>query len=126
MKAGEYAISKELNVALWEEFMNNSKKKTLQEMYGGDFAIINEELHSQFDEFKKNVVPANRRMVPVMELLEDYWCKVKCAVCMNTVHLYGKLYVKMTAAELDDFCKWIYDTREYGKFFCVRFMNWYA
>ena len=32
---------------------------------------------------------------------------------MNTVHLYGKLYVKKTAAELDDFCKWMYDTREY-------------
>ena len=126
MKAGEYAISKDLNVALWEEFMNNSKKKTLQEIYGGDFVIINEELHSQFDEFKKNMVPANHSMVPVMELLEYYWCKVKCAVCMNTVHLYGKLYVKMTAAELDDFCKWIYDTREHGKFFCVRFMNWYS
>ena len=113
MKAGEYAISKDLNVALWEEFMKNSKKKTLQEIYGGDFVIINEELHGQFDEFKKNIVPANHTCstVPVVELLEYYWCKVKCAVCMNTVHLYGKLYVKMTAAELDDFCKWIYDTR---------------
>ena len=59
MKAGEYAISKDLNVALWEEFMKNSKKKTLQEIYGGDFVIINEELHGQFDEFKKNIVPAN-------------------------------------------------------------------
>ena len=69
MKAGEYAISKDLNVALWEEFMNNSKKKTLQEIYGGDFILINEELHSQFDEFKKNVVPANQSMDGVIEVL---------------------------------------------------------
>ena len=48
--------------------MNNSKKKTLQEIYEGDFVIINEELHSQFDEFKKNVIPASHSMVPVMEL----------------------------------------------------------
>ena len=88
MKAGEYAISKDLNVALWEEFMKNSKKKTLQEIYGGDFVIINEELHGQFDEFKKNIVPANHTCstVPVVELLEYYWCKVKCAVC--SVHEY--------------------------------------
>ena len=72
-----------------EEFMNNSKKKTLQDIYVGDFVIINE-LHSQFDEFKKNVVPANHSMVPVVELLEYYWCNIKCTVCMNTVHLYGK------------------------------------
>eukprot|EP00731_Ephydatia_muelleri_P002542 Em0001g2542a len=33
---------------------------------------------------------------------------------MNTVHLYGKSYVKMTAVELDDFCKGILDMRKEG------------
>ena len=97
MKADEFAISKDLNVALWEDFLHYNKKVTLKEIYGGDFLIINEELHSQFDEFKCNAVPANHSMVPVMEILEYYWCKVRCEVNMNTVHLYGKSYVKMTA-----------------------------
>ncbi|KAL5499988.1 hypothetical protein EMCRGX_G011472 [Ephydatia muelleri] len=114
MKADEFAISKDLNVALWEDFLHYNKKVTLKEIYGGDFLIINEELHSQFDEFKCNAVPANHSMVPVMEILEYYWCKVRCEVSMNTVHLYGKSYVKMTAVELDDFCKWILDMREEG------------
>ena len=74
--------------------MHYNKKATLKEIYG-DFVIINDELHSQFDEFKCNAVPANHSMVPVMEY---YWCKVKCEVSMNNVHLYGKLYVKMTAS----------------------------
>eukprot|EP00731_Ephydatia_muelleri_P000953 Em0001g953a len=114
MKADEFAISKDLNVALWEDFLHYNKKVTLKEIYGGDFLIINEELHSQFDEFKCNAVPANHSMVPVMEILEYYWCKVRCEVSMNTVHLYEKSYVKMTAVELDDFCKWILDMREEG------------
>ena len=115
MKADEFAVSKDLNVALWEDFLHYNKKETLKEIYGGDYVIINEELHSQFDEFKCNAVPANHRMVPVMEILEYYWCKVRCEVSMNTVHLYGKSYVKMTAVELDDFCKCILDMRKEGQ-----------
>ena len=122
MKADEFAISKDLNVALWEDFLHYNKKVTLKEIYGGDFLIINEELHSQFDEFKCNAVPANHSMVPVMEILEYYWCKVRCEVSMNTVHLYGKSYVKMTAVELDDFCKWILDMKE-GQHLLV--LNWH-
>ncbi|KAL5515870.1 hypothetical protein EMCRGX_G001111 [Ephydatia muelleri] len=45
MKADEFAISKDLNVALWEDFLHYNKKVTLKEIYGGDFLIINEELH---------------------------------------------------------------------------------
>ena len=36
--------------------------------------IVNEEIHSHSDELKQNVVSANHSMVPVLELLEYYWC----------------------------------------------------
>ena len=42
---------------------------------------------------------------------------------MNIVHLYRKLYAKITAAKLDHFCPWIYDMREYCNYFGVIFMN---
>lgn len=81
----------------------------MQEICRGDFVIINE--------LKQTAVSANHRMVPVLELLEYYSCILRGAVSMNIVVLYKKSYVKMTAHELDDFCKWIYDMRE-SEFFC--------
>ena len=109
---GEYALSKDLNVALWLDYRSFNKEKPLKEVYDGDFVIIDEQLHAQFDEFKQNVVPANHSMVRKLNLI-DHYLSTKGKFCVYyCVELYGKLYVMLNSVQMDDFCQWIYDLRE--------------
>ena len=109
---GEYALSKDLNVALWLDYRSFNKEKLLKEVYDGDFLIIDEQLHAQFDEFKQKFVPANHSMVRKLNLI-DHYLSTKGKFCVsNCVELYGKLYVVLNSVQMDDFCQWIYDSRE--------------
>ena len=50
----EYALSKDIDVSLWidfREFYGN-----LQEVLGGNFVVVNENLHAEFAEFKGKVL----------------------------------------------------------------------
>ena len=109
---GEYALSKDLNVALWLDYRSFNKEKLLKEVYDGDFLIIDEQLHAQFDEFKQKFVPANHSMVRKLNLI-DHYLSTKGKFCVsNCVGLYGKLYVVLNSVQMDDFCQWINDSRE--------------
>ena len=83
---GEYAraLSKDLNVALWLDYRSFNKEKPLKEVYDGDFIIIDEQLHAQFDEFKQKVVPANHSMLNLI----DHYLSTKGKYCVfNCVEL---------------------------------------
>ena len=93
---GEYALSKDLNVALWLDYRSFNNEKPLKEVYDGDFVIIDEQLHAQFDEFKQNVVPTNHSMVQKLNLI-DHYLSTKGKFC---VELYGKLYVMLNSVQM--------------------------
>ena len=83
--------------------------ETFKELYDGDFVIIDEQLHAQFDEFKQKDVPANHSMVRKLNLIDHY---LSTKGVSNCVELSGKLYVMLNSAQMDYFCHWIYDSRE--------------
>ena len=55
LKEGEYALSKDITVCLWEEYRRFNGNTLLRDASGGDFVIINEDLLGEFDEFKSKV-----------------------------------------------------------------------
>ena len=54
LKEGEYALSKDIT-CLWVEYRRFNGNTPLRDASGGDFVIINEDLHEEFDEFKSKV-----------------------------------------------------------------------
>ena len=52
LKEGEYALSKDTTVALWKDCMSFYGDLQLQEILGGDFVVVNEDLHEEFEKFK--------------------------------------------------------------------------
>ena len=52
LKEGEYALSKDTTVALWKDYMSFYGDFQLQEILGGDFVVVNENLHEEFEKFK--------------------------------------------------------------------------
>ena len=48
----EYALSKDIDVSLWIDFREFYGTFPLQEVLGGNFVVVNENLHAEFAEFK--------------------------------------------------------------------------
>ena len=84
----EYALSKDLDVALWIDFRAFHGKPELVNVI--DFVIVNCRLHDEFDQFKKAEVQSSYSLLPVVELLLFY-CLTKCPMfwiplkCINLV-----------------------------------------
>ncbi|KAL5506326.1 hypothetical protein EMCRGX_G007944 [Ephydatia muelleri] len=55
LKEGEYALNKDITVCLWLEYRSLNGSTPLRDVSGGDFVIVNEELHGEFDEFRSKV-----------------------------------------------------------------------
>ncbi|KAL5481694.1 hypothetical protein EMCRGX_G021920 [Ephydatia muelleri] len=77
LKEGEYALSKDITVCLWLEYRSLNGSTPLRDVSGGDFVIVNEELHGEFDEFRSKVyayVDKEYSIVEAVELLQ-VWCR---------------------------------------------------
>lgn len=48
----KYAFSKDIDVSLWIDFSEFYGIVPLQEVLGGNFIVVNENLHAEFAEFK--------------------------------------------------------------------------
>ena len=52
----EFALSKDLTVFFfWIDYRTYYGESRVREEYGGDFVIINEDLHDEFNKFKSKV-----------------------------------------------------------------------
>ena len=49
LKEGEYALSKDTTVALSKDYMSFYGDFPLQEILGGDFVVVNEDLHEELE-----------------------------------------------------------------------------
>ena len=108
---GEYALSKDLDVAMWLDFRNFTSESPLVDM--GDFVMVNADLHDDFDEFKKSEVKPFCSVVPLTELLKLY-CLSQDASLLDTLRVkkFGKEYMEFKANEIDDLVKWVIMMRE--------------
>ncbi|KAL5509176.1 hypothetical protein EMCRGX_G004493 [Ephydatia muelleri] len=86
LKEGEYALSKDITVCLWLEYRSLNGSTPLRDVSGGDFVIVNEELHREFDEFRSKVyayVDKEYSIVEAVELLQ-VWCRATNSNTLST------------------------------------------
>ena len=108
MKEGEYALSKDVDVALWLHYRAYNKLPLLSD--DGDFIIVNTELHDDFDDFKNKEVEPGYSYLEVNELLQHFLeTKPHDA---STVNKYGMTFVRLQASVIDHLCDWVEELHE--------------
>ena len=55
MHHDEFALSKDTTVSVWIDFRKFYGEDSLREVCNGDFVIVNECLHSEFDKFRQKL-----------------------------------------------------------------------
>ena len=76
LKEGEFTISKDTTVSLWTEYRTWFGGIQLQEVSGGDFVIVSDDLYDEFDAFKKKVYSYVDRAFSIVKAVDliDVWC----------------------------------------------------
>jgi hypothetical protein len=102
----EYALSKDLDVAMWLDYRNFRRESPLVDI--GDFVIVNPDIHGEFDEFKKCEVRPACSFVPLTELLKFY-CLSHNPTFLDSfrVKKFGKEYLDLKAFQVDDLVEWV-------------------
>ena len=119
LKEGEYALSKDTTVALWKNYMSLYVDFQLQEILGGDFVVVNKDLHEEFEKFKHKMqftwieflsgysyVDRGFTILEAVELLQ-IWCRAS-KLCLKEVQLLGGKCFLISSAHLNTFCEWVY------------------
>ena len=122
MQEEEYALSKDIDVALWIDYRTFYGECPLKELLGGNFVIVNEHLQEEFEEFRGKIqctIGTTHILVKGIELLK-LWLKSINAY-LKSVAVLGSTYFLMSSSDLDDVCQWVTDKRSYfcGKQFTV-------
>ena len=92
-------------MSLWTEYRTWFGGIQLQEVSGGDFVIVSDDLYDEFETFKKKVYSNVDRAFSIAKAVEfiDVWC-TSC----GGVTLLGSIYHLMSSAQLDSLCQWVY------------------
>ena len=93
----EYALSKDIDVFLWIDFCEFYGNFPLQEVLGGNFVVVNENLYAEFAEFKGKVlsyIGTTHCLVKRIELLK-VWSR-STEVQLKPVHVLGNIYFLMS------------------------------
>ena len=104
----QHALSINPDVLLWLDFQafhNNPPPQIV-----GDFALVTDKLHDEFDKFKMNETEPGISLLPRVKLLE-FWVNLT-GLFLPTVTKYGKAYLPLSCSQLDDLCLWVRETRE--------------
>ena len=101
----DHALSKDVDVVLWQSYRAYQKQPPVTDAI--DFVIVNNQLHSQFDEFKKTEIEPDISYLEMNHLLQHY-CHIKPHLRAFLVTRYGKAYLKLTSSLVDELCSWIY------------------
>ena len=99
-------------VYLWTQYRTFSGKEPLREVYDGDFIIVDDDdLYDDFKLFKKNGESFEHCIVEAVDILK-YWSR-SIMKEMKAVHIIGKTFFLMSPLELDEFCSWVFATRNH-------------
>ena len=109
---GEFALSKDLNVALWIQYRTCNEATSLREVCGGSFVIVIDDLEAQFQDFKRQYSGLNYSFVEAVEILRLWWNAFGDKAKIKAVSIFEKHYLQMSSLNLDEFCQWVYHVRE--------------
>ena len=104
---GEYGLSKDLDVVLWNAHRQFHEKSPLKNVT--DFVIVDAVLHKEFDSFKASTVQQGSSFVPINELLSLY-CS-QSSLKFSIIQMFGYSYVHLTSAQIDLLIDWILEIR---------------
>ena len=106
----EYALSKDVDVALWLDYRSFHEKPSLQDL--GDFVIISLPLHAKLDLFKKAEIKPLYSLLAVNELLQFYsLCQSPHLIKSRRIEKYGKAYLELHLSEIDQLIPWVEEKR---------------
>ena len=111
---GEYALSRDINVALWMDYCTFYGECPLKELLGGNFVLVNEALQDEFEEFRRKIqcmIGTTHTLVKGVELLK-LWLK-SINANFKYVAVLGSTYSVMSSSDLDDVCQWVINKRSY-------------
>ena len=109
----DYALSKDVDVALRLDYQAFNKKEPLRDAL--DFVIVNTCLHDDFDEFKRKEIESDYSYLRVNELLLHYIVHDCGHLRERIVTKYGLTYLKLNGDQIDHLCRWIKTKRD-----CIR------
>lgn len=112
-KPTDYALSKDLDVALWQQFQLFMGKPPLTD--AGDFVIVDFKLHDEFDAFKKDHVKLGHSFVPVNELLFYASFQVANLHELQLITKFRKSYYELRSSQMDELVLWVLDMRKQYK-----------
>ena len=112
MHHDEFALSKDTTVSVWIDFRKFYGEDSLREVCNGDFVVVNEYLHSEFDKFRQKLFSIlNGHTAIKATALMNIWMKA-CNLSPKFVLVLGGIYYLISLSEIDDFFQWLYDTRD--------------
>lgn len=89
-----------------------NNKPPLRQFCG--FVFITPELHTEFDTFRSEHTSMERSLLRHVALLR-FWNERR-AIPSSVISKFGNSYLNLTTSEVDELCRWVYDTREKGFF----------
>lgn len=107
--ANEYALSKDVDVALWHAFREHNKQPILREAFD-DFVIVDATRHNQFDEFRLAEITPDTCYLEMNTLLCSYRAE-NSHLSFETTKKYGRNYIKLTSDQVDQLIEWIHQKR---------------
>lgn len=107
----DYALSKNVDVALWLDYRAFNKQELLRDAV--DFVIVNNRLHDEFDVFKRDEEIESEYSYLQMNELLMYYINHECGHLQRSiVTRYGHTYLKLSGYDIDDLCMWIKNKRD--------------
>ena len=94
---GEYALSKDIDVALWIDYRTFYGKCPLKQLLGGNFVIVTEHLQDGLEEFRGKIqcaIGTTHTLVKGVELLKIY-------AYLKSVAVLGSTYFLMSSVVTD-------------------------
>ncbi len=83
------------------------------EEYYNSFVIVDNNLHNEFDKFKRENVPLGTSILGLNDLLK-YYVSLNPQLQVHLRYMYGKIYIHLPCDLVDDLCQWIYCRRDEG------------
>ena len=98
---------------MWHFVLTTGHKEPLLPIVANDFVIVDNQLHDQFDVFRKAVVKSTHSLIPMNELLYFY-CASQCPQLLecSKVVKYGKTYLELHCSQMDKLVTWVNEMRE--------------
>ena len=88
----DHALSKNIDVALWQDYRTHLNMEPVRDTL--DFVIVNDNLHDDFDKFKKAEIESIYSYLRINELLKFYLCcNHQLSRCI--VKKYGCKYLRL-------------------------------